>query len=59
MQCVCHSVWLVCLNCSCVLFVVDCDVVRFVIRLRVLLCVRVCVRLGVLCVRVFCLKLIV
>ena len=55
----CHSVWLFSLNGSCVLFVVDCDVVRFVICLRVLLCVRVCVRLGVLCVRVFCLKLIV
>ena len=38
---------------------VDCDVVWFVIRLRVLLCVRGCVRLGVFCVCVFCLKLIV
>ena len=31
--------WFLCLNCFCVLFVVDCDVVRFVMCLRVLLCV--------------------
>ena len=36
-----------CLNCLCVLFVVYCDVVRSVIRLRVLLCVCVCVSLEI------------
>ena len=55
MQCVCHYVRFFCLSGSCVLFVVDCDGVRFVMRLRVVLCVRVCVRLGVLCDCVFCL----
>ena len=55
----CHCVWFFGLNCLCVLFVVYCDAVRSVIRLRVLLCVCVCVCLGVLCVCVFCLKLIV
>ena len=35
------------LNCLCVFFVVYCDVVRFVICLRVLLCVCACVCLGV------------
>ena len=33
--------WFLCLNCFCVLFVADCDVVRFVICLRVL-CAFVC-----------------
>ena len=43
MWCVCHSVWFFCLKCLCVLLAVYCDVVRFVICLRVLLCVCVCV----------------
>ena len=40
---VCHCVLFRCLNCVCVLFVVYCDVARSGIRLRVLLCVCVCV----------------
>ena len=47
---VCHCVWFFCLECLCVLFVVYCDVLRFVMWLRVLLCVCVCVCLGALCV---------
>ena len=56
---VCHCVWLCCLNYSCVLLVVYCDVVWFVICLRVLLCVCVFACLGVDCVCVLCVKLIV
>ena len=49
---VCHCVWLFCLKCLCVLFVVYCDVVRFVICLCVLLCLCLCVfgRFMCLCV---------
>ena len=56
---VCNYVWFVCLNCLCVVFVVYCEVVKFVICWRVLSCVCVCVCLGVLHARVFCLKLTV
>ena len=57
---VCHCVWLINVNCLYVLFVVYCDVVPFVVGLRVLLCVCVCVCLFfLLCVCVFCLKPIV
>ena len=40
---VCHCVWFINVNCLCVLFVAYCDVVPFVIGLRVLLCACVCV----------------
>ena len=46
---VCDCVWLCCLICLCVL-PGYCDVVRFVMCLRALLCVCVCVCLCVLCV---------
>ena len=57
---VCHCVWFFCLNCLCVLFVVYCDVVWYVICLRVLLCVCVCACLGVLyvCVCSVCFRVV-